>query len=101
MMIFLFRVVIIAIVYLVLGRFGIFFAIPSGYSSPIFPAAGFAMAIILQARSSAWLGILLGSFMLNVSIPWEKGSLDLLNAVDSIWDCFGRDASSIFWSLVN
>ena len=102
MMIFLFRVVIIAIVYLVLGRFGIFFAIPSGYASPIFPAAGFAMAIILQARSSAWLGILLGSFMLNVSIPWEKGSLDLLNAVIAFGIALGAMLQAFFgrWLII-
>jgi signal transduction histidine kinase/CHASE1-domain containing sensor protein len=102
MMILLLRIVMIASVYFALGRFGIFFAIPSGYASPIFPAAGFAMAIMLQSGSYAWLGILLGSSMLNVSIPWEKGSLDVLNVLIAFGIAIGATLQALLgrWLIV-
>ena len=39
---------LVALVYGVLGRLGISFAIEPGYASPIFPAAGFAVAAMLS-----------------------------------------------------
>ena len=36
----------IAIAYLVLGGLGLVFAISPGYASPIFPAAGLALAVV-------------------------------------------------------
>ncbi|MCF8151674.1 MAG: CHASE domain-containing protein [Burkholderiaceae bacterium] len=52
--------------YLVLGRAGLALAIPPGYASPIFPAAGFAIAILLWSGRRAWPGIALGSLLLNL-----------------------------------
>jgi len=52
--------------YLVLGRAGLALAIPPGYVSPIFPAAGFAIAILLWSGRRAWPGIALGSLLLNL-----------------------------------
>ncbi len=39
--------VITALTYLMLGLVGLALTIPSGYASPMFPAAGFAVAIML------------------------------------------------------
>ena len=47
------RSLIAAAVYLVLGAVGISFAIAPSYASPIFPAAGFAVAYLLWAGSSS------------------------------------------------
>ena len=55
-----------ALVYLVLGLVGLALAIPPGYASPIFPAAGFAVAIMLWSGRRAWPGIALGSLLLNL-----------------------------------
>ncbi len=52
--------------YLLLALIGIMLAIPPGYASPIFPAAGFAAAIMLWSRNRAWPAILAGSFLLNI-----------------------------------
>jgi PAS domain S-box-containing protein len=55
-----------AAVYLLLGLAGLALAIPPGYASPIFPAAGFAAAIMLWSRRRAWPSIALGSLLLNL-----------------------------------
>ena len=57
----------VALVYYGLGRLGISFAIAPGYASPIFPAAGFAVAAMLWSSGRAWPGIFLGSFALNIT----------------------------------
>ncbi|MCF8178979.1 MAG: MASE1 domain-containing protein, partial [Sulfuritalea sp.] len=61
------RIALVALVYLALGLTGLALAIPPGYASPIFPAAGFAIAILLWSRQRAWPGIALGSLLLNLS----------------------------------
>jgi integral membrane sensor domain MASE1 len=57
----------VALVYFCLGRLGTSFAIEPGYASPIFPAAGFAVAVLLWSGGRAWPGIFLGSFVVNYS----------------------------------
>ena len=59
---------LVALAYLGLGWAGISLAIPPGYASPIFPAAGFAVAIMLCCGRRAWLGIALGSLALNLLV---------------------------------
>jgi signal transduction histidine kinase len=61
-------IALVALTYLVLGHAGVALAIPPGYASPIFPAAGFAVAIMLWSGQRAWPGIALGSLLLNLSI---------------------------------
>lgn len=64
-----------AFFYLLLGALGLSFAIAPGYASPIFPATGFAVAVLLWAGRRAWPGIWLGSFLLNVGHSWLRGDL--------------------------
>lgn len=55
--------------YFVMGRFGLMLAIPPGFASSVWPAAGFALAaVMLLNRSAASIGIALGSFLLNLSV---------------------------------
>ncbi len=61
--------------YLALGALGLSFAIDPGYASPIFPAAGFAVAILLYSEKRAWPGIWLGSLALNLGFAWFHGDL--------------------------
>jgi len=72
---------VVTIIYLVLGYLGINFATGSGYASPIFPAAGFAVACMLWSNGRAWLGIWLGAFMLNLGISCLKGHFDWISGV--------------------
>ena len=62
------EVALAALVYLGLGLAGLALAIPPGYSSPIFPAAGFAVAIMLWTDRRAWPGIWVGSVLLNLGV---------------------------------
>lgn len=61
------HIVFVMLAYLSLGWIGLALAIPPGYASPIFPAAGFAVAIMLWSGRRVWSGIMLGSFLLNLN----------------------------------
>ncbi|MBC7659095.1 MAG: CHASE domain-containing protein [Chitinophagaceae bacterium] len=54
-----------AVLYAVSGKLGLLLAIPPGYASPIFPASGIALSILLLFGRRYWPGIFLGSFLLN------------------------------------
>ncbi|MEI7612578.1 MAG: CHASE domain-containing protein [Betaproteobacteria bacterium] len=69
------------VIYLALGGLGLCLSVPPGYASPIFPAAGFAVAIMLWSANRAWPGIWLGSLALNLSVAWAHGDLSLINAL--------------------
>ena len=53
--------VYIAPAYALLGAFGLMLAIGPGYASPIFPAAGLALAVTLLSGRRAMPGVWLGS----------------------------------------
>ncbi|MCX7175337.1 MAG: CHASE domain-containing protein [Proteobacteria bacterium] len=74
-------VTVAAATYLVLGWLGISLTIPPGFASPLFPAAGFAVAVMLWSGNRAWPGILLGSALLNLGIAWQHGELGYLSAL--------------------
>lgn len=65
----------LALAYAVLGGMGLAMAIPPGYASPIFPAAGLALAATLHSRARLLPGVWLGSFVLNVSLATLQGHL--------------------------
>lgn len=62
-------------IYAALGLLGLSFAIAPGYASPIFPASGFAVAILLRSNRRAWPGIWLGSFALNAIVAWREHAI--------------------------
>lgn len=72
------KIMLIAFGYAILGYAGLVLAIPPGYASPVFPAAGFALAIILHYRHRALSAIWLGSFILNIVHVWIANSLSLV-----------------------
>lgn len=57
---------ITALGYWAMGALAGFFAIPPGFASPIWPAAGFAFLMVLMVGRRTVLGVGLGSFVLNV-----------------------------------
>jgi signal transduction histidine kinase/CHASE1-domain containing sensor protein len=65
--------VLTALFYLLLGGLGITLAIAPGYASPVFPAAGFAAAIMLTSGYRALIGVALGSWLLNLAISYQSG----------------------------
>ena len=61
--------------YALLGALGLTLAIPPGYASPVFPAAGLALAATLWFGRQALAGIWLGSAVLNLAHAWLAGAL--------------------------
>ncbi|MEC9282347.1 MAG: ATP-binding protein [Bdellovibrionota bacterium] len=59
------KLIIIALGYFGLGQLSLLMAVPPGFSSPVFPAAGFAIAMLLLYGRKMVLGIFLGSLLLN------------------------------------
>ncbi len=61
--------------YVLLGAAGLVLAIPPGYASPVFPAAGLALAFSLRYGPRALPGVAAGSFLLNVGASLVAGTL--------------------------
>ncbi len=61
----LLAVVVIALCYFVTGRIALVMAIPPGYATAVWPAAGVALAGLMWFGYRAWPGIVLGSFGIN------------------------------------
>jgi GAF domain-containing protein/CHASE1-domain containing sensor protein len=68
------EVAIMALVYCLAGRIALFMAIPPGYATAVWPAAGLALAGVLLRGYRLWPGIVLGSFFVNVWTSWEVTS---------------------------
>ncbi|WP_460028517.1 CHASE domain-containing protein [Methyloparacoccus murrellii] len=66
----------LAMAYVGLGAIGLMLAIAPGYASPIFPAAGLALAAVLNHGRSALPALWLGSFVLNLAHTVIHGVLD-------------------------
>ena len=56
-----------ATLYFILGALGLSLAISPGYSSPIFPAAGLALALSIRFGRYGVVAVFIGSFALNYS----------------------------------
>ena len=66
-----------AIGYALLGFLGLLLAIPPGYASPVFPAAGLALALTLISGYRLLPGIWVGSLGLNIWVAWNQSDLTL------------------------
>jgi diguanylate cyclase (GGDEF)-like protein/PAS domain S-box-containing protein len=84
-------VVALALAYVLLGAAGLLLAIPPGYASPVFPAAGLAVAAALQFGPRALPGVWLGSAVLNLGHAWFGGTLTPTTAALAL--CIGVGAS--------
>lgn len=81
-------IVLVALSYFSFGALGLSLAISPGYASPIFPAAGLAVALMLWSGNRVWPGIWLGSFVLNVIVSLIYGQFNPGNvAVAAIIAC--------------
>ena len=56
---------VVAAVYFVAGKAGLAVPLSSGSVSPVWPAAGVALGAMLIVGRRAWLGILIGAFLVN------------------------------------
>ena len=70
-----------ALAYALVGAAGLLLAGPPGYASPIYPAAGIALAAVLCHGRAALPGVLLGSFTVNLGLGLLLGSGGIPNLV--------------------
>ena len=61
------RVVIVALAYGIAGRLALLFAIPPGFATAIWPAAGLAVIAVSRWSWPAAVGVAIGSFLVNLS----------------------------------
>jgi len=54
-----------AAIYFVAGRLALLLAIPPGYATAVWPAAGLALGCILLFGNRAWPGVIIGSFLVH------------------------------------
>jgi PAS domain S-box-containing protein len=59
------RVLILALLYILTGKLGLLLAVPPGYATIIWPASGIAVGMLVVHGARLWPGVLLGSFVLN------------------------------------
>ena len=64
---------LLTVTYVVCGKLGLMLALPPGYTSPIFPPAGIAVAAVLIGGRRTLPWILLGSLLLNVWVGYSSG----------------------------
>ncbi|MDP3823620.1 MAG: CHASE domain-containing protein [Burkholderiales bacterium] len=57
-----------AVTYVAAGMLALTLAVPPGFASPLYPAAGVALSALLIVGRGAWPGVLLGAFFVNLSV---------------------------------
>lgn len=74
----LLRIAITALGYWVAGELSLLMAIPPGYASAVWPAAGLALSALLIWGKPVAPGVLLGSFCVNIGTSFDASSLEAL-----------------------
>ncbi len=67
-------ILLTAAMYYVAGKLALLLAIPPGYATAVWPASGLALAAVLLWGYRVWPGILLGSFLVNVSTSFDANT---------------------------
>ena len=61
-------ILLLALVYFAVAWLSLRMAIPPGYASAVWPAAGIALAALLTRGLGLWPGVVLGSFLVNLTV---------------------------------
>jgi integral membrane sensor domain MASE1 len=72
------RVAALAALYFIVGKLALLLVIPPGYATPVWPAAGIALAALLLFGYRLWPGVVLGSFLINFGTAFEASGTDLI-----------------------
>lgn len=75
---YLLRLAAVAAAYAVCGRLSLLLAIPPGYATAVWPPSGVALAAMLLGGPRLWPGVLLGSFLVNISTAWDASTTPAL-----------------------
>jgi PAS domain S-box-containing protein len=82
-----------AAAYYIVGRLGLLLAIPPGYATAVWPAAGIALAGILLFGYRVWPGILIGSFLINLRTSLDTTSTASILNTTALAASIGMGAS--------
>lgn len=77
------RNLVAALLYLLAGGLGILLSFSSGYASPVWPAAGVAVAVLLIWGWRCWPGIWLGGFLIDIGYDISGSGL-LVSSVTAV-----------------
>jgi len=67
-----------ALFYYLTGKAALLLAVPPGYASPIWPAAGLALTCVLLFGRGVWPGIVIGHFLVNVGTSLDIATTDAM-----------------------
>lgn len=93
-------VVAVASAYAIAGRLALLMAIPPGYATAIWPAAGVAFVAVLLGPRASLLGVLLGSFVVNVGTGYDGSSAATIARSVAIAFGIGLGAAVQSWLAV-
>ena len=65
---------VVGVIYYIAGRLALFLAIPPGYATAVWPAAGVALVAILLYGYRVWPGILIAHFFVNIFTAYDVSS---------------------------
>ena len=69
------QIALIALAYWLAAHAGKLLALPPGYSSPVWPAAGLALAVMLKCGPQCWPGVWLGAFLFNAGLDFSAAGM--------------------------
>jgi PAS domain S-box-containing protein len=76
------EILVIGLAYFIAGKLALLLAIPPGYATAVWPAAGLALGGVLVLGNRVWPGIVIGSFAVNVGTSLDPAtSLTILRSV--------------------
>ena len=73
----------LAVAYVIAGRLALLLALPPGFASPIWPAAGLALAAVYLWGWRVWPGVFVGAFLTNAPSDVDTSSIEMV--VDALW----------------
>ena len=91
------QILAVAALYFFVARLSLLLAIPPGYSTPVWPASGVAIAALLLYGYRLWPGVLLGSFLANILTAFDPSTTITLLKSLAVAASIGLGASLQAW----
>ncbi len=89
-----------AAAYVVVGKLAVLLAIPPGYATAVWPAAGVALVAVAAWGRSALPGIALGSFLVNIGTGFDPSSAESMLRSLMVTLIIGGGAALQAWAAV-
>ncbi|HEX4048487.1 MAG TPA: CHASE domain-containing protein [Elusimicrobiota bacterium] len=91
---------LLALAYFTAARLSLLLAIPPGYSTIVWPAAGIALSALWIWGIEAWPGVFAGSCLANAAMAWSRGDASLAPYLFSVWIGAGAAAQAVVATLL-